>query len=79
MAANEPFSGAMQGISGADYTCYREAKQAGMRGTYRAFLTSRVQNLDSIVHLQFDKTIPIVNVKVTITKGRLELVDGGHG
>jgi len=50
-----------------------------MRGTYRAFLTSRVQNLDSIVHLQFDKTIPIVNVKVTITKGRLELVDGGHG
>ena len=77
MAANEPFTGDMHGISGADNTCYREAKQAGMRGTYRAFLTSRVQNLDSIVHLQFDKSIPIVNIKV-IHSGVCQNLAKGH-
>ena len=66
VAANEPYSGNMRGVSGADYTCYREAKAAGMRGTYRAFVTSRVQNLDSLVHHEFDRSIPVVNVKVII-------------
>ena len=66
VAANEPYSGNMRGVSGADYTCYREAKAAGMRGTYRAFVTSRVQNLDSLVHHEFDRSIPVVNVKVIL-------------
>jgi len=61
IAANEPYSGAMQGVSGADYVCYREARRSGLTGTFRAFLTSRVQDLDSIVHRDEDKIVPIAN------------------
>ena len=64
IAANEPFPGHMYGISGADYTCYKEAKNAGLSGTYRAFLTSDIQDLISIVHYQSDKDVPVVNIKV---------------
>lgn len=62
-ALNEPFTGDMHGVRGADYACYRQAKRAGLRGTFRAFLSSRVQNVDSIVRLG-DKDLPIVNIKV---------------
>ena len=63
-ALNEPFTGDMHGVRGADYACYRQAKRAGLRGTFRAFLSSRVQNVDSIVRLG-DRDLPIVNIKVT--------------
>lgn len=62
-ALNEPFTGDMHGIRGADYACYRQARRAGLRGTFRAFLSSRVQNVDSIVRLG-DRDLPIVNIKV---------------
>lgn len=62
-ALNEPFTGDMHGVRGADYACYRQAKRAGLRGTFRAFLSSRVQNVDSIVRLG-DRDLPIVNIKV---------------
>lgn len=68
-ALNEPFTGDMHGIRGADYACYRQAKRAGLRGTFRAFLSSRVQNVDSIVRLG-DRDLPIVNIKVIIMKLR---------
>lgn len=63
-ALNEPFTGDMHGIRGADYACYRQARRAGLRGTFRAFLSSRVQNVDSIVRLG-DRDLPIVNIKVS--------------
>lgn len=63
-ALNEPFTGDMHGIRGADYACYRQARRAGLKGTFRAFLSSRVQNVDSIVRLG-DRDLPIVNIKVT--------------
>lgn len=62
-ALNEPQTGDMHGVRGADYACYRQARRAGLRGTFRAFLTSRVQNLDSIVRSS-DKDLPVVNTKV---------------
>ncbi|XP_042870468.1 collagen alpha-1(XV) chain-like isoform X1 [Penaeus japonicus] len=61
-ALNQPYSGDMHGVRGADYSCYREARRAGLRGTFRAFLTSRVQNLDSIVRYS-DRNLPVVNTK----------------
>lgn len=64
-ALNEPYTGDMHGTRGADYACYRQAKRAGLRGTFRAFLSSRVQNVDSIVRLS-DRDLPIVNIKVII-------------
>lgn len=62
-ALNTALTGDMLGISGADYKCYRQAKQAGLSGTFRAFLSSRGQNLGSIVR-SADQGLPIVNIKV---------------
>ena len=54
----------MHGISGADYTCYKEARTFGLTGTYRAFLTSAIQDIRSLVHYQVDKNLPVVNLQV---------------
>lgn len=40
-ALNEPYSGDMQGMRGADFQCYRQARRAGLLGTFRAFLSAR--------------------------------------
>ncbi|XP_020710044.2 collagen alpha-1(XVIII) chain isoform X2 [Athalia rosae] len=61
-ALNEPYTGDMHGVRGADYACYRQSKRAGLTGTFRAFLSSRVQNVDSIVRFA-DRDLPIVNIK----------------
>lgn len=61
-ALNEAYTGDIHGVRGADYACYREARRAGLRGTFRAFLASRVQNLDSIVR-EADKKLPISNLR----------------
>ena len=64
MAANAPISGNMGGVSGADLICFQEALEAGLRGTYVAFLSSRVQDLNSIVHRKQDRHLPVVNINV---------------
>ncbi|XP_059470100.1 collagen alpha-1(XV) chain isoform X3 [Neocloeon triangulifer] len=61
-ALNEPSTGNMHGVRGADYSCYRQARRANLRGTFRAFLASRVQDLDSIVR-STDRDLPVVNIK----------------
>ncbi|GIY83950.1 collagen alpha-1(XV) chain [Caerostris extrusa] len=61
-ALNQPYTGDMHGVRGADYECYRQSRRANLRGTFRAFLASRVQNLDSIVRHK-DSDLPIVNIK----------------
>ena len=52
----------MHGIRGADYSCYRQARNANLAGTFRAFLVSYVQNLDSIVKYT-DRNLPVLNIK----------------
>lgn len=64
-ALNEPYSGDMKGQRGADYSCYRQARRAGLQGTFRAFVSSRVQNLNSIVRFS-DRELPVVNIKVSL-------------
>ncbi|XP_064211891.1 collagen alpha-1(XV) chain isoform X4 [Tribolium castaneum] len=61
-ALNEAYTGDVHGVRGADYSCYREARRAGLRGTFRAFLSSRVQNVDSIVRLA-DRKLPVSNLR----------------
>ncbi|KAF2351646.1 Collagenase NC10/endostatin [Trinorchestia longiramus] len=61
-ALNTPYTGGLRGIRGVDYSCYRQARQAGLKGTFRAFLTYRTQNLDSIVRYS-DQELPVVNTK----------------
>jgi hypothetical protein len=59
-------SGRMRGIRGADEKCYKQAKQVGKKGTYRAFLSTKTQDLASLVYHDIDKSVPIVNMKVNI-------------
>lgn len=61
VALNEPFTGDLKGQ--ADYQCYRQARRAGLKGDFRAFLSSRVQNIDSLVRFS-DRDFPVVNLKV---------------
>ncbi|XP_076263566.1 collagen XV/XVIII-type protein multiplexin isoform X3 [Rhynchophorus ferrugineus] len=61
-ALNEPATGDVHGVRGADYACYREAHRAGLKGTFRAFLSSRTQNVDSIVR-QADRKLPVSNLR----------------
>ncbi|KAK7065734.1 Collagenase NC10 and Endostatin [Halocaridina rubra] len=77
-ALNEPRTGDMTGVRGADYACYREARKAGLRGTFRALLTSRVQNLDSIVRYS-DRDLPVVNLKGEILFNSWKDAFGGSG
>ncbi|XP_046659667.1 collagen alpha-1(XVIII) chain-like [Homalodisca vitripennis] len=60
VALNEPFTGDLKGQ--ADYQCYRQARRAGLRSKFRAFLSSRAQNIDSLVRFP-DRVLPVVNLK----------------
>ncbi|CAG9761536.1 unnamed protein product [Ceutorhynchus assimilis] len=61
-ALNNPYTGNAGGVRGADYDCYREAHRAGLKGTFRAFLSSRAQDLSSIVR-QVDRVLPVCNLR----------------
>uniref|UniRef100_A0A8C9MZ23 Collagenase NC10/endostatin domain-containing protein n=1 Tax=Serinus canaria TaxID=9135 RepID=A0A8C9MZ23_SERCA len=61
-ALNVPLWGDMSGIRGADLQCYRQSQEAGLYGTFRAFLSAPSQQLVSIVK-RTDRTLPIVNLK----------------
>ncbi|CAH1249517.1 COL15A1 [Branchiostoma lanceolatum] len=63
IALNEPMTGHMNGIRGADFKCFQQATMAGLRGTYRAFLSSKVQDLSSVVSRGDRQNVPIVNLK----------------
>lgn len=64
IALNGPKTGFMQGIRGADYLCFTQAQAIGMKGTFRAFLSAKLQDLHSIVRKADRDRLPIVNLKV---------------
>lgn len=64
IALNSPQVGNMRGIRGADFLCFQQARAVGMKGTFRAFLSSKLQDLYSIVRKSDRETLPIVNIKV---------------
>lgn len=64
IALNAPQSGAMRGIRGADYMCFTQAQAIGMKGTFRAFLSAKLQDLQSIVRKADRDRVPIINLKV---------------
>ncbi|VVC43057.1 C-type lectin fold,Collagen triple helix repeat,C-type lectin-like/link domain,Collagenase [Cinara cedri] len=61
-ALNEPYTGNMHGVQSVDYSCYRQSQRAGLHGAFKAFLSSRLNNLKSIVH-ESDRGHPIFNIK----------------
>lgn len=64
MALNSPQSGGLRGIRGADFQCFQQARAAGLAGTFRAFLSSRLQDLYSIVRRADRGSLPVVNLRV---------------
>uniref|UniRef100_A0AAY4AZR3 Collagenase NC10/endostatin domain-containing protein n=1 Tax=Denticeps clupeoides TaxID=299321 RepID=A0AAY4AZR3_9TELE len=63
IALNSPQTGDLGGIRGVDHQCFLQAQAAGMKGTFRAFLSSRLQDLYSIVRRTDRNLTPIVNLK----------------
>ena len=64
VALNSPQPGGMRGIRGADFQCFQQARAVGLAGTFRAFLSSRLQDLYSIVRRADRTGVPIVNLRV---------------
>ncbi|PIO65126.1 collagenase NC10 and Endostatin [Teladorsagia circumcincta] len=62
IALNEPFDGNMHGMRGADLQCYRQSRMAGFTTTFRAMLSSDVQDMLRIVHAA-DWDTPVVNIR----------------
>lgn len=54
----------MRGIRGADFQCYQQARSMGLMSTYRAFLSSHLQDLATIVRKADRNTMPVVNLRV---------------
>ncbi|KAH8370664.1 hypothetical protein KR093_004542 [Drosophila rubida] len=77
-ALNEPYVGDLQGIRGADFACYRQGRRAGLLGTFKAFLSSRVQNLDSIVR-PADRDLPVVNTRGDVLFNSWKGIFNGQG
>ncbi|XP_031632594.1 uncharacterized protein LOC116346596 isoform X2 [Contarinia nasturtii] len=61
-ALNEPYAGNLHGTRGADFSCYRQAVRAGIVGSFKAFLSTRIQSLQGLVsYMHWD--VPIANIK----------------
>lgn len=65
IALNAPQTGNMRGIRGADFLCFQQARAVGLKGTFRAFLSSKLQDLYTIVRRSDRDSTPIVNLKVS--------------
>lgn len=63
VALNGPQPGGLRGIRGADLQCFQQARAAGLAGTFRAFLSSRLQDLHSIVRRADRANVPVVNLR----------------
>uniref|UniRef100_A0A8C3A675 Collagen alpha-1(XVIII) chain n=1 Tax=Cyclopterus lumpus TaxID=8103 RepID=A0A8C3A675_CYCLU len=63
IALNAPQTGNMRGIRGADFLCFQQARAVGLKGTFRAFLSSKLQDLYTIVRRSDRDSTPIVNLK----------------
>uniref|UniRef100_A0A3Q2CG81 Collagenase NC10/endostatin domain-containing protein n=1 Tax=Cyprinodon variegatus TaxID=28743 RepID=A0A3Q2CG81_CYPVA len=63
IALNAPQSGNMRGIRGADFLCFQQARAVGLKGTFRAFLSSKLQDLYTIVRRSDRDSFPIMNLK----------------
>ncbi|XP_012892366.1 PREDICTED: collagen alpha-1(XVIII) chain-like, partial [Dipodomys ordii] len=80
IALNSPLPGGMRGIRGADLQCFQQARAAGLPGTFRAFLSSRLQDLYSIVRRADRGAVPIVNLKDEVLAPSWEaLFSGSQG
>lgn len=78
IALNAPQTGNMRGIRGADFLCFQQARAVGLKGTFRAFLSSKLQDLYTIVRRSDRDGFPIVNLKDQVLFGSWESIFGDN-
>uniref|UniRef100_A0A8C7GIW2 Collagenase NC10/endostatin domain-containing protein n=1 Tax=Oncorhynchus kisutch TaxID=8019 RepID=A0A8C7GIW2_ONCKI len=79
VALNAPFSGDMRGIRGADFQCYQQARTIGLTATYRAFMSSHLQDLATIVKKEDRYSMPVINLKGEVLYGSWMNIFSGNG
>lgn len=75
VALNTPFSGDIR----ADFQCFQQARAAGLLSTYRAFLSSHLQDLSTVVRKAERYSLPIVNLKGQVLFNNWDSIFSGHG
>ncbi|KAG8442646.1 hypothetical protein GDO86_011436 [Hymenochirus boettgeri] len=75
VALNSPFPGDVR----ADLQCFQQARAVGLTSTYRAFLSSHLQDLHSVVKKADRFNLPIVNLKGEVLFDNWESIFSGHG
>ncbi|XP_068604929.1 collagen, type XV, alpha 1b [Brachionichthys hirsutus] len=79
VALNAPLKGDMRGIRGADFQCYQQARSMGLTATYRAFLSSHLQDLATIVRKADRTGMPVVNLKGEVLFSTWMSIFSGNG
>ncbi|MGH0144457.1 UNVERIFIED_CONTAM: hypothetical protein FKN15_003197 [Acipenser sinensis] len=69
----------MRGIRGADFQCFQQARAMGLMATYRAFLSSHLQDLATIVKKGDRFNMPIVNLKGEVLFNNWMSIFSGNG
>ncbi|KAL2085368.1 hypothetical protein ACEWY4_018688 [Coilia grayii] len=63
VALNTPLTGNIGSLTAADQACRAQAQAMGIRDQYRAFLSNHLQDLVDIIHPQYRRNLPIVNLR----------------
>uniref|UniRef100_A0A4W6BRY6 Collagenase NC10/endostatin domain-containing protein n=1 Tax=Lates calcarifer TaxID=8187 RepID=A0A4W6BRY6_LATCA len=79
VALNAPLKGDMHGIRGADFQCYQQARSMGLTATYRAFLSSHLQDLATIVRKADRTDMPVVNLRGEVLFSSWMSIFSGNG
>lgn len=79
VALNSPLKGDMRGIRGADFQCYQQARSMGLTTTYRAFLSSHLQDLATIVRKADRNDMPVVNIRGEVLFDSWMSIFSGNG
>uniref|UniRef100_A0A3B4YIU8 Collagenase NC10/endostatin domain-containing protein n=1 Tax=Seriola lalandi dorsalis TaxID=1841481 RepID=A0A3B4YIU8_SERLL len=79
VALNAPLKGDMRGIRGADFQCYQQARSMGLTATYRAFLSSHLQDLATIVRKADRTDMPVVNIRGEVLFSSWMSIFSGNG
>uniref|UniRef100_A0A672GEW9 Collagenase NC10/endostatin domain-containing protein n=1 Tax=Salarias fasciatus TaxID=181472 RepID=A0A672GEW9_SALFA len=79
VALNAPLKGDMRGIRGADFQCYQQARSMGLTATFRAFLSSHLQDLATIVRKADRNDMPVVNLRGEVLFSSWMSIFSGNG
>lgn len=75
VALNMPVAGDIR----ADFQCFQQARAAGLLSTFRAFLSSHLQDLSTVVRKAERFGLPIVNLKGQVLFNNWDSIFSGDG